>query len=200
LLDDTQDPIDFFFFFVSDKHTLRKQDYENYITGLLFPESQRRSFYAIRALNIEVGNVREMVKHSSFGDMRIQWWKESVLQLLKTPQKQSSRPQASPPISVIDQFIAKEQKPQEESKQQQQQQPQSPNQTPESSSADTLLTNPVLVELDRAIQLHKLSRIWFVRMFDRRVRDLYNDASSALYFCSLLILIFCVSFTYTTAS
>ena len=61
----------------------RKQDYESYVTSLLLPIQSRRSFYAIRALNIEIANVKEVVSKSTFGTFRIQWWKESVLDLWK---------------------------------------------------------------------------------------------------------------------
>jgi phytoene/squalene synthetase len=46
--------------------------------GLLLPKHARRSFYVVRAFNVEITSVKEVVKDPKMGMIRMQWWKETI--------------------------------------------------------------------------------------------------------------------------
>ncbi|PIK35088.1 putative NADH dehydrogenase (ubiquinone) complex I, assembly factor 6 [Apostichopus japonicus] len=56
----------------------RKQDYENYLWLLLLPENVRSSVTALRAFNIELATVKDVVSTQEIGKMRMHFWKESL--------------------------------------------------------------------------------------------------------------------------
>ncbi|KAG8179593.1 hypothetical protein JTE90_001835 [Oedothorax gibbosus] len=58
--------------------SVRKYDYENYLCTLLLPEPLRSSAFVIRAFNVEISQVRDSVSNSTIGEMRMQFWKDSV--------------------------------------------------------------------------------------------------------------------------
>ena len=60
-------------------HHVRKMDYENFIcTSLLRPSSLQRPVMAIRALNVELSLVRDQVSNNQIGQMRLQFWRETI--------------------------------------------------------------------------------------------------------------------------
>ncbi|CAF2112087.1 unnamed protein product [Rotaria magnacalcarata] len=59
--------------------SVRKADYENFVcAGLLKPSSLQRPAMAIRALNVELASVRDQVSNSQIGQMRLQFWRDSI--------------------------------------------------------------------------------------------------------------------------
>lgn len=62
---------------------VRNHDYENFLCTLLLPNSVRKSAVAIRAFNIEVANVHERVSEPRIGQMRLQFWIETLDKLFK---------------------------------------------------------------------------------------------------------------------
>lgn len=60
-------------------NSVRKADYENFIcTGLLKPSSIQRPAMAIRALNVELALIRDQVSKAQIGQMRLQFWRETI--------------------------------------------------------------------------------------------------------------------------
>lgn len=60
-------------------NSVRKVDYENFIcTGFLKPSSIQRPAMAIRALNVELATIRDQVSNSQIGQMRLQFWRDSI--------------------------------------------------------------------------------------------------------------------------
>ncbi|CAF1116902.1 unnamed protein product [Rotaria sordida] len=60
-------------------NNVRKVDYENFIcTGLLRPSSLQRPTMAIRALNAELASIRDQVSNTQIGQMRLQFWRETI--------------------------------------------------------------------------------------------------------------------------
>ncbi|KAK2141392.1 hypothetical protein LSH36_1109g00039 [Paralvinella palmiformis] len=57
---------------------VRKGDYENYLTCLLLPNDARTSAFAIRAFNVEVAQIQDIVSEKHIGLMRIQFWREAL--------------------------------------------------------------------------------------------------------------------------
>ncbi|CAF3753528.1 unnamed protein product [Adineta steineri] len=60
-------------------NSVRKADYENFLcTGLLRPSFIQRPAMAIRALNVELALIRDQVSNTQIGQMRLQFWRETI--------------------------------------------------------------------------------------------------------------------------
>eukprot|EP00088_Acartia_fossae_P033801 TRINITY_DN3465_c0_g1_i16.p1 TRINITY_DN3465_c0_g1~~TRINITY_DN3465_c0_g1_i16.p1 ORF type:complete len:309 (-),score=-0.34 TRINITY_DN3465_c0_g1_i16:40-966(-) len=57
---------------------VRKTDFEHYLTNLFLPDSLRRHAFAIRAFSAEISGVRDIVSDRTIGQMRMQFWKDTV--------------------------------------------------------------------------------------------------------------------------
>ncbi|XP_036034029.1 NADH dehydrogenase (ubiquinone) complex I, assembly factor 6 isoform X2 [Onychomys torridus] len=57
---------------------LRKRDYESYLCSLLLPAECRGSVSALRAFNVELAQVKDLVSEKTIGLMRMQFWKKAV--------------------------------------------------------------------------------------------------------------------------
>ncbi|XP_037658451.1 NADH dehydrogenase (ubiquinone) complex I, assembly factor 6 isoform X2 [Choloepus didactylus] len=57
---------------------LRKRDYEGYLCSLLLPAGSRSSAFALRAFNVELAQVKDLVSEKAIGLMRMQFWKKTV--------------------------------------------------------------------------------------------------------------------------
>ncbi|XP_032761900.1 NADH dehydrogenase (ubiquinone) complex I, assembly factor 6 [Rattus rattus] len=57
---------------------LRKRDYESYLCSLLFPAECQRSASALRAFNVELAQVKDLVSEKTIGLMRMQFWRKAV--------------------------------------------------------------------------------------------------------------------------
>ena len=60
---------------------LRRQDPDRYLTALLAPAERRESLFALYAFNLEVARVRESTREPIMGQMRLQWWRDSLAEL-----------------------------------------------------------------------------------------------------------------------
>ncbi|ELT96120.1 hypothetical protein CAPTEDRAFT_179390 [Capitella teleta] len=80
-----------------DAVIFRKFDYENFLASLLMPQSCRTSVFAIRALNIELAQIQDVVSEKQIGLMRLQFWRDALLRIFK----------GQPPESPIAQQLAK---------------------------------------------------------------------------------------------
>jgi len=69
------------FVYCADK--VRKQDYENFLCGSLFPIESRKAYFAVRALNIELANIKEISSNVQIGSMRLDWWKDAIKLIYK---------------------------------------------------------------------------------------------------------------------
>ena len=69
---------------------VKKRDYEHFLTNLLLPSAARQTAFAIRAFNIEISNVHEVVKERNIGFMRMQFWRDSIDEIYE---KKKSRDQ-----------------------------------------------------------------------------------------------------------
>ncbi|XP_072013524.1 NADH dehydrogenase (ubiquinone) complex I, assembly factor 6-like [Amphiura filiformis] len=57
---------------------VRKQDYEHFLCTLFLPESAIASVLAIRAFNVEIATVRDVVSDHRLGQGRMVFWRESL--------------------------------------------------------------------------------------------------------------------------
>lgn len=55
------------------EHT-KNFEYDSYLSGLLLPLEQRPAYFAIRAFNIEIANIKDNVRgNAAAGRVRFQW-------------------------------------------------------------------------------------------------------------------------------
>ncbi|XP_069777937.1 NADH dehydrogenase (ubiquinone) complex I, assembly factor 6 isoform X2 [Narcine bancroftii] len=57
---------------------IRNRDYEGFLSSLLLPTEFRRSVFALRAFNVELAQVQDVVSQKTIGLMRIQFWRQLV--------------------------------------------------------------------------------------------------------------------------
>ncbi len=58
--------------------TVRAVDYDRFLSALFAPEPQRRHLLALYAFNYEVAKTAEMVSQPLIGQIRLQWWRETI--------------------------------------------------------------------------------------------------------------------------
>lgn len=57
---------------------VRKYDNDRFLTCLFAPADRREHLFALYAFNLEVAKTREVVSEPLLGQMRLQWWRDSV--------------------------------------------------------------------------------------------------------------------------
>lgn len=57
---------------------VRRHDRDRFQTALFAPAGRRESLFALYAFNYEVARVRETVSEPVLGQIRLQWWRESI--------------------------------------------------------------------------------------------------------------------------
>ena len=63
--------------------TVRRLDHDRFLTTLLAPANQRAKLVALYAFNAEIARVREMVSEPMLGQIRLQWWRETIESVAK---------------------------------------------------------------------------------------------------------------------
>lgn len=58
--------------------TVRRLDHDRFLTALLAPAQHRPKLFAIYAFNAEIARVREAVSEPMLGQIRLQWWRETL--------------------------------------------------------------------------------------------------------------------------
>ena len=56
----------------------RQHDRDRFLCSLFAPEETRESLFTVLAFNIEISKTREMVRESLLGEIRLQWWRDSI--------------------------------------------------------------------------------------------------------------------------
>uniref|UniRef100_A0A8C4PXH6 NADH:ubiquinone oxidoreductase complex assembly factor 6 n=1 Tax=Eptatretus burgeri TaxID=7764 RepID=A0A8C4PXH6_EPTBU len=56
----------------------RQRDYEGYLCALLMPSEARRAVFALKAFNVELSQIRDMVTDCTLGKLRMQFWHETL--------------------------------------------------------------------------------------------------------------------------
>lgn len=57
---------------------VRAYDRDRYLTALFAPEPRRGALMALYAFNLEIAKTRETVSEPILGQMRLQWWRETI--------------------------------------------------------------------------------------------------------------------------
>lgn len=58
---------------------LRERDHDRYIADLFAPEPARRHLFALHAFDTEIARIRFVVSEPALGEIRLQWWRDSVV-------------------------------------------------------------------------------------------------------------------------
>ena len=57
---------------------VREYDYHRYFSATFAPAGIRRGLIALYAFNLEIASVRERVSEALLGQMRLQWWRDTI--------------------------------------------------------------------------------------------------------------------------
>lgn len=57
---------------------VRQYDYERYFAAAFAPPAVRRALFALYAFNLEIASTRERVSEQILGEMRLQWWRDTL--------------------------------------------------------------------------------------------------------------------------
>ena len=57
---------------------VREYDYHRYFSATFAPPDIRRGLIALYAFNLEIASVRERVSEALLGQMRLQWWRDTI--------------------------------------------------------------------------------------------------------------------------
>ena len=59
-------------------HLVRRDDHDRYLTVLHARAEDRPALLALYAFNIEIAKTRELVSEAALGEIRLQWWRETI--------------------------------------------------------------------------------------------------------------------------
>jgi NADH dehydrogenase [ubiquinone] 1 alpha subcomplex assembly factor 6 len=62
--------------------TVRRYDRDRFITSLFAPADHREDLFALYAFNIEIARIRETVREPILGQIRLQWWRDNLDQIM----------------------------------------------------------------------------------------------------------------------
>jgi len=62
---------------------VKKIDYEHWYSSMFMPGNARKGAMAIRAFNIELANIKNLVSNEQVGMIRLQWWKDVINNLFE---------------------------------------------------------------------------------------------------------------------
>lgn len=60
---------------------VRHHDQDRYLTGIFAPVERREDLFALYAFNLEIAKTAESVSEALLGHMRLQWWRDSLVEI-----------------------------------------------------------------------------------------------------------------------
>jgi len=76
---------------------VRRQDHERFLTALFAPPEHREALFALYAFNLEVAKTAEVVSEPMIGQIRLQWWRETLAGIYE--QNRARRHQVAEPLA-----------------------------------------------------------------------------------------------------
>jgi len=58
--------------------TVRRYDRDRFVTALFAPPDRREDLFTLYAFNIEIARIRETVSEPMLGQIRLQWWRDTM--------------------------------------------------------------------------------------------------------------------------
>lgn len=139
---------------------VQNRDRESYLCGLLMPADARKSYFAIRAWNVELASIKESStqKNNNSGEpnvalqVRFQWWWDALNQIYENPQKEENdiEPKDYAPFSVSDTLAA------------------------------SYFKNPIVRVLKYAVHEKQLTRRFLERLSEAREADLSSEQPNTM--------------------
>ncbi len=83
-------------------NSVRAHDYDRYFAATFAPANVRRALLALYAFNIEIASARERVSDAMLGEIRLQWWRETITDIYQGSVRKHAV--ASELASTIDRF------------------------------------------------------------------------------------------------
>ena len=83
-------------------NSVRTHDYDRYFAATFAPENVRRGLIALYAFNLEIASARERVSDALLGQIRLQWWRETITEIYKGSVREHAV--AAELASAIDRF------------------------------------------------------------------------------------------------
>lgn len=81
-------------------NSVRTSDYENFIcTTLIRPTNIQRSAISIRALNVELASIRDQVSKTQIGQMRLQFWRDTIETFYSSTNNQNTTKRINHPVA-----------------------------------------------------------------------------------------------------
>lgn len=62
---------------------VRRFDLDRYLATLFAPQELRPALLGLYAFNIELGLIRDNITEPTFGEMRLQWWRDTITELFR---------------------------------------------------------------------------------------------------------------------
>lgn len=81
---------------------VRQYDRDRFLTALFAPEKKRDDLMILFAFNVEVARIRETVTEPMIGQMRLQWWRDQVTEIVDGKGPSKGHPVAEPLSKVIE--------------------------------------------------------------------------------------------------
>jgi len=57
---------------------VREADKDRFLSALFVPDDRRRGVMALYAFNVEIARIRDMISDPMLGEIRLQWWADSI--------------------------------------------------------------------------------------------------------------------------
>lgn len=124
---------------------VRKHDHDHFMCALFLPKLQRRSVLAVRALNVEAALIRDSVRDPTMGRFRCQFWIDSISNLNKSAKESKEKEETYVSLAMAERV-----------------------------HSGQIEVNPVLKELQIAVNNHGLSIPFLKRLINARMDQLHE--------------------------
>jgi phytoene synthase len=84
--------------------SLRRLDGDRFLTALFAPPERREALFALYVFNAEVARIRETVSEPVLGQMRIQWWRDTIASFYQPAAPLPAHPTALALAAVVREY------------------------------------------------------------------------------------------------
>eukprot|EP01112_Ceratiomyxa_fruticulosa_P004266 TRINITY_DN1473_c0_g1_i10.p1 TRINITY_DN1473_c0_g1~~TRINITY_DN1473_c0_g1_i10.p1 ORF type:complete len:365 (+),score=73.36 TRINITY_DN1473_c0_g1_i10:381-1475(+) len=139
---------------------VRKADIEGYLASLFMPPPSRRAAFCVRAFNIELALIKDKVTEQHLGRVRLTYYRDLIKKIYNETPLSSTPSTNNTPTPNNENNVNSNHG--------------SGSNSNSKIGEPSLFTQPLAISLSEAVKEYKLSRTWFLKMIERREREL-ND-------------------------
>lgn len=81
---------------------VRQYDRDRFLTALFAPENVREDLLTLYAFNVEIARIRETVTEPMIGQMRLQWWRDQITEIVDGKGASKGHPVAEPLAALFE--------------------------------------------------------------------------------------------------